>query len=878
MNFNYAVLKLIVFVYGFGVTIPALAQEWRQLPGTYLSKNNNKGSAGIAESITFDTCSRRFFHIYGQECVSSADLGKNWKQVSRDQRITISKFQRLSGDGCVQFVHWEDKSRGHQTWVARYIESADSLAIVSSPDDIRLYDVTGSSGAVVALLSALDNSSGLVSIDTGRTWNARYSKLRSSTNQLNLMLRPKPGVLAAYFTDEQGTEGWWEFHPDKPAPQYVPVPVGTFYYSYVNDTVIVYGIANNELNRTSILGFHNVVDSTVRILDTIYCENTGKRLSTSAPDGSIQRYSVAAIRVGKLGAITVWFERGDILSSTDGGHTWYNRNPTNPKNSRDLDYNTTRHISAQPDGSYFFVLYGRVAYLAGDITKPIQYLSPPMAVRMLAYGDGVLLAGTLINLLRSDDSGRTWMQTGIAPELVEFHTSPFNGAHYTALEHISPVDSTEIYAASAATGHLWKYRQEHKQWQALRYLTADWESTTPGTDPAFHTTSLSANPSRIIKAGKRGALWFNDFGLNEQHLVPDTLVWNFPLVGGYRSSGINSYVIIDSLYHAAFADSLYLSNDGGVTWYIGGKGLPQQDNGDLVPCSNIVVLGSGEWIAGLRGLIIVTDTTDNVGYRGSMWVSRDKGVTWSSTAPGLDTNTCVWNITMLADSTTLVASIGMNARTPDFSVAYRHSMSNGRIVRSTDAGATWADVYLETRSQPSYTGRRKILQHRDGRVIAATMEQGVIQSHDSGQTWLQVGNETLLGRFINDIAIDTMGLVYASTDRGVYYFVPGTTSVDEPTEGFRISTLWCYPTPATDRLRIRVNNLQLYRGWQSLKLYNILGGTETSFTTALQQAVNQQPMSQRFEFDVDISNVPRGVYILALEGSGTPLTMKVFRE
>jgi hypothetical protein len=308
------------------------AQYWRSTPQFFTGgiATNTVETCGLNISNHYDSCSKSFFILYGMELARSSDLGLVWHKVPRDLSITMSKYSALIADQCVTFMAWHDLSRGQQTWVSVVNSETDSIETVSIPDSVVDYLAVGSSGTTVASLVNRVQGTGVISTDKGSTWYRLETAPSVNTSRTDYMLRPRPGVLAAYYrAGSLRREGWWEIAEGNRIPHPIALPPDVHCYAYANDSIIVCGMANEMMNRKSIVALVNIRDSSVRVLDSLYCVNTGTYLSTIQPGGSIKRYQVAAIKVDANGAFTMWFQRGDIVSSTDGGTTWYNRHPLN---------------------------------------------------------------------------------------------------------------------------------------------------------------------------------------------------------------------------------------------------------------------------------------------------------------------------------------------------------------------------------------------------------------------------------------------------------------------------------------------------------------------------------------------------------------------
>lgn len=323
-------------------------------------------------------------------------------------------------------------------------------------------------------------------------------------------------------------------------------------------------------------------------------------------------------------------------------------------------------------------------------------------------------------------------------------------------------------------------------------------------------------------------------------------------------------------------DSLYRSPDDGLTWKVAETGLPRYTNGMTIPVSSIIRLQDETLLCSLRGLrkatLSDTSATDTSIIReGGIWRSSNDGKTWERSDAGLEYDRYVWWLSKLSSGTLLAVAGNMlfDARNNAQEVT-GWNLGGARIFRSNDNGRTWSVVYAESRDRTAYPGRRPILQTKDGRILAATMENGMIESGDDGQTWHEVGEE-LYGRIINDIDEDSTGTIWVATDNGIWSW-QRTTPVDEPYVNGKYTSVWAYPTPARNQIIVRLNNLNLQRtSTPHLYLYDISGVRRADLT----DHVNANRSSERMEFPYSTLDLENGVYLLVLETTDGFETMKV---
>jgi len=856
----------------------AFAQEWRIKPPV-IEGEHARAILDVYSSVRvqlFEPITKQFVAHSGHGVVVGDSLGAIWKGLPFPTIWTVSDVPKISASMGKIFAFWYDLSRVGEDRLARYDSENKQWKLVAPVEFEQLNPI----GIVDSMLIVEMNKSNTIyiSTDLGDTWMAQAFK--RPIGGTRKFANPSPSIVSLRSGMVGNQDIWYELQSGSPMLVERRLPTYTNTYRYVDSNAVIGSryIAGLFDSTTQII-ISRDAGITWLHLDSIQFENSTLVLGGS---GDRSKFAVERIETNKFNHTTLWFIGAHIATTTDNGLTWWDRSVGLPiaKSSTFNSYHGS-HIIAHMDGSFSFPILSRLGYLPSDVTKPAELRSPFLNIRTLAFHNGVFIAGSLYGLLRSADSGATWFQSGVAQEIVNTSKNFTVAQHSVVIDQISPIDSANIYGACTFTSDIVRWSQQFNTWQVTQamYLPGLYGSPTPfsSSEPKFNNTELCARQQGVVKFTPEATLYNESYSIRRYRNNSDSTSLVIPGTTDLVWSPITSYNMLDSATHFATRDSLYISHDAGSTWIAGGKGLPQNADKDLVSCSGIVRLNDGNLLASFKGSYTLSDTGDIAFYAGGFFISSDEGLTWSRRDEGLDTNLCVWFTHLVPGTDTVIAAVGkiirglLNVPEPN----YNYSMTDGRIIRSTNGGQNWQDVYLETRTRPGFTGLREILSHPDGRILAATIESGVIESFDAGITWRTLGDNSLQDVFINDIAIDTMGLVYASTNLGVYYFVPPATSVDEPIESFRITTLYAYPTPTVGQLRIRVNNLGLSGAWSSLKLYNLYGGVEADLTNALRQTVQTQPSAQRYEFDYYTTALHNGVFLLVLETEKETLTMKV---
>ncbi|NQW30971.1 MAG: exo-alpha-sialidase [Ignavibacteria bacterium] len=853
------------------------AQVWNALPPVYGTYHHSGEylNTGMHQSSDYDTCNRQFIVEVGTQVISSSDAGMTWYHKPFHELLTTSGRIAVLSSDCEQYAYWTDYSRNVELRLARFRKATNEWELVTPIENVDFLHV-GIVGKSIFVGGSNATPNCYVSSDGGTNWSLH--NLNNDSRLLNsYVLEPRQNVIAV-----ATSEGWREIIDGTDTLQLAPLPENADCYVYSGERTIITGISTRNSADKLKLAVSQDSGSTWKYFDSVTCVNTGRVIGGAK--SRAKDFLVLGMRNSNSNVVTIWFYYGDVVSSTDGGQTWWDRNvPGFKSDANPIRQHVIRHVLKHSDESCSFPFRGRLAKMPADVTKPMVYLSRNLEIKSLAYADGVYIAGTPFCLLRSTDQGNSWYQTGIAPDLVEWSNVPYRGLHYVVSEQIFPVDSTEVYGACAQTGHQWKYNGVIKNWEAQSTFNVQ-ATVIQAIDDEADETRLVYHTQPIYSVRPEGTELYTGSSLKFVSANSDSTKQRSPIFEPYRDiNRVTHYEDLSASVKMYTGDTMYVSQDSGRTFHFGGVGLPLDKQKQLVNCSGVVLVSNGELVAGFRGRYDQTDTGIAALNQGGMYRSADTGRTWQRSNHNLDTNLCVWYMSSLGGTDTVLAAVGTITRKfiEGYNVYAGYTMSDGRIIRSTDGGTTWHDVFLETRSHPGFTGRREILIHPDGRILVATMEDGVIESFDGGATWKTLGNEDLLGRFINDIAIDTMGIIYASTDRGIFYIKPDpVTSVEEINEPTPVGflTLYAYPTPARANVRIRVNNLPLAMqagGWTTLKLYSLMGTAEADLTQQLQQQQHVQPQASMLEFDMPTDALHGGVYLLVLETALGPRTMKI---
>jgi photosystem II stability/assembly factor-like uncharacterized protein len=177
--------------------------------------------------------------------------------------------------------------------------------------------------------------------------------------------------------------------------------------------------------------------------------------------------------------------------------------------------------------------------------------------------------------------------------------------------------------------------------------------------------------------------------------------------------------------------SIIITRDGGNTW-------------DKIPCSSLPEAATGEGaFAASNTSIKVLGTKAWIGTtHGHVYITNDRGVTWeviktpiASTEPTQG----IFSIDFYNENLGVV--FGGDFTDPEVNVA------NKAI--TTDGGKTWK--LIANGKLPDYRSCVQFVPNSNGKSLIAIGFRGIAYSHDTGETWKQLSDESFYSiRFMND--------------------------------------------------------------------------------------------------------------------------------
>jgi photosystem II stability/assembly factor-like uncharacterized protein len=564
-----------------------------------------------------------------------------------------------------------------------------------------------------------------------------------------------------------------------------------------------------------------------------------------------------------------------VIMTTNAGQTWRARSGNEPLSFTNWG-STNECYWFDLSDTMMLAVYRSTLYIINITQCTVRQMLLPLAdvrsVTMLPNGE--LIAPANPSVYSSLDTGRTWSILPW-PKGATWNESLSRSANishaFVNSIHAYRSDSADVYSVDLG--------------QMVRLY--------PGRDLRVRLLSSGLLMGKLdnISSDATGSIWtrYLNIGQSFTKLGGDSLLFVSPTVLLQTADHQDSLITPkgkgrDAVWATILSptdwwlqsDSLYRSSDNGQTWRSAERGLPRYSFGDIIPMSSMKRLHDGTLLAGIRGLrkatLSDTSSADTALVReGGIWRSTDDGEHWQKSDDGLESDRYVWWIEPLSSGTILAVAGNMLFDAKNISQELTGwNLGGARIFRSDDNGLTWKVVYAETRDRDGYPGRRPILRTSTGRILAATMENGVIESGDDGRTWHEVG-EDLYGRLINDIDEDSTGTIWVATDNGIWSWQP-TTPVDEPYVNGKYTSVWAYPTPARNEVIIRLNNLNLLTtDAPHLTLYDITGVRRAD----LSDHVLANRSSERVEFSFSTTSLERGVYLLVLDTGRGFETMKI---
>lgn len=809
-------------------TVIAVGQDWQQVHSLRSTRffNASAGRGTITE-LFIDTCSSTIYALAGLRLISSTDGGRSWASVQLPQGESMYQELGIDGDGCTLYIHWSDQAGLRRT--ARKMSAEASWEFIG-PDTL-LFGTLGVHGGVVVIGPNAAASEVYVSRDSGRTWKT-FSSIHSSSFSVNPVMQ----VIDANTLAVLSGSAWLEYSTSLETFSNVRIPdsVTAFAISLDGHVAVASRSHIYDVGKTSRLFLSLDGRSTWSLVGEIKFENADTVLSLVT--GGKQVFEVSALLQHGQHVVVI-LKSGLVFTIDQDGKYWHRG-----KLARESGNNVYRYAQVLRDGSLRFVDCGRVYDLPQDPTvSVIQRSNDLRLVGQVTMDDSIIIAGGFTAMYRSTDNGRTFSSIKVPEELVDISAIQDYGFKDLQLNRLCITsDSTVIYVAEKGP-MIAEYNTKSDVSRIVRVsesLMRQRDAESDGKFCLYNHHLEDAAPDRIGLTAAAFPSWLTyDTTSRSLRLEPGT---DYP--ARFQWEDGRGFAVYQ-------ADSVHVTSDTGRTWV------------STVPfattASTLCVRNDGALVLGARGYREIVGE-DTIVHAGGIWRSIDHGATWTR-ASGIDS---IQTVTYIFNDGDVLLASSIDAMWNRDLDAY--SQNNAYLWRSTDGGITWNAVYQESRYRNAHTGRRKIVRHPNGWYFAISVESGVVVSKDRGITWSQYGSDVVWSRFITDIAVHPEMGVCITTDKGLYQAPVQLTDVqvEEPTGKGAFLTVWAYPTPATDKLRIRINNGQIAKfRFGSLRLFDLNGSVVEDLT----QALESSPRSSRIEFDVDVAHIPSGIYLVGLD-------------
>ncbi|MFT4876747.1 MAG: photosystem II stability/assembly factor-like uncharacterized protein, partial [Bacteroidia bacterium] len=355
--------------------------------------------------------------------------------------------------------------------------------------------------------------------------------------------------------------------------------------------------------------------------------------------------------------------------------------------------------------------------------------------------DTVYICGEHRTTLKSINGGRTW---------VKIFEEPFSSRNSNIIFFVSP--SIGYIAGDGA---------------AL-YMTSDygatWENINTGLEfqniKSFHFTN--ENTGYAIRSSQSNILKTTDGGLKWEEII-----LTIPFFSGNQISFLN-----DSIgFVTGSSGDIIKTSDFGENWTIVGEDITYRslESIDFIDDSTVIIVGNGTNLksldAGDSWNIISNNTSFlSVSFRDSLngialggnhifditgiSITSNGGVTWEAISSTISRD----NLNGIAFSTSDVGYVVGS----DIGSTY-----GGRIIKTSDAGVNWTNIETGIQTRPIY----KVAAPDDTTVYTVGSHGQILKSSDAGDTWAEQNSNT--SEYLNDVQFLSTNVGYAIGQNGV---------------------------------------------------------------------------------------------------------------
>jgi photosystem II stability/assembly factor-like uncharacterized protein len=452
-------------------------------------------------------------------------------------------------------------------------------------------------------------------------------------------------------------------------------------------------------------------------------------------------------------------------------------------------------------------------------------------------------------VVRTTDGGSNWTPLYIEQDVKEI--GPLQSVIFSDSENAIAVGDNGIIINTTDGGINWDKKSSNV-------------TSTDLTDVFFVDENNGyASGGTMLKTTDGGLTW-NDIGgggssvsfidVNNGIVVGDGKIYKTTNAGSDWSETFSDYELylrdvefIDMNNAIVVGDSgkILKSTDGGNTWN-------EQSSGTTNNLSSVAFanLNSGlavSWFDENNGSLILKTT--------------DGGINWSSYIAGSDPNGGIYDL----------LDVSFPDLTNGFVVGdiYSSDGHETHLLKTTDGGSTWFEQIVETEIDDGFTLRGvSFVNGLNGTVIGDNL---IVKTTDGGGTWsnqsIPLGWENSLNaiHMIDENSgtiVGYRGTILRTTNGGVAFLDEGKDQ-SMPAE---YKLFQNYPNPFNPNTNISWQAQA--GGWQTLKIYDILGKEIAKLVDEFRPAGN-------YEVKFDASNLSSGVYFYKLQSGNFIQTKKM---